>query len=217
MRLPLLSHLRAPARRPLARPLGLLPLWAALLTGCAASKPDPTLLTLPAAEVAPPTASGGTATPRVLAVRRVAIPEYLLTRKVRYRADASTLDEWPQAYWAERIEVGVTREFASALRQALPGWIVCEGSCSDRVADLILQVELTPLDFSRAQRSLQTHARVSAAWALTASRGVQLLDQRLQQPATADTPQAQAQALTDVLETVARASAEGLQKLPPPR
>ncbi|MCW7536631.1 PqiC family protein [Aquabacterium sp. A7-Y] len=214
MTLPLLRLLpAAPALRPAGRALLLA---CAVLAGCAGTRPAATLLTLPPAELRPAEAPAAAAPGPVVSVRRVAIPEYLLTRKVRFRANSSTLAEWPQTYWAERIEVGVTREFVSALRQALPGWTVCEASCNDRVAELALQVDLAPLDLQRSAGMLQSHARVSvsstAAAAPGAPRVQQLVDRRFEQPSGADTPQGHAQALTDVLEAVAQATADGLRQ-----
>ena len=134
-----------------------LALVAAVLAACASPSPAPVLLTLPPALPSPPGAvpaapsapAPGASAP-VLAVRRVAIPEYLVARRVRYRADASTLAEWPNTYWAERIEIGVSREFVAALRQQLPGWALCDTNCGDQIPTLTLQVELVPMDYLRA-------------------------------------------------------------------
>ena len=110
-----------------------------LLAGCAASpSPTPVLLSLPpavtaAAPVAVPAAS---TSPALLAIRRVGIPEYLVARRVRYRADASTLAEWPNTYWAERIEIGVSREFVSALR---PRVAILTAGTNTRVSDDVLR------------------------------------------------------------------------------
>ncbi|AKJ26981.1 PqiC family protein [Caldimonas brevitalea] len=205
-----------PVRRPACRPLVGLLLLAALAGGCANDKPPSTLLTLPPATLrTPPATAPGQAL--ALAVRRVAVPEYLLTRRVRYRADSSTLAEWPQTYWAERFEVGVTREFIAALRQALPGWTICEGSCTDRVADLSLNVDLAPLDYQRAQRLLTADARITLASPSLQPRTQPLVERRLEVHSQTDTPQGQAQALIEVLQTLAVDTATGLRKLNPNR
>jgi uncharacterized lipoprotein YmbA len=172
-----------------------------LLGGCGTPVPAPVLLTLPpiAAEVAaaPP---GSLATMPHLAVRRVAIPEYLVARRVRYRADPATLAEWPDTYWAERIEIGVTREFTSALRQQLPGWDLCQTSCGDQEAGLTLQVDLVPMDYLRGARSLQgrAHVTVSAPTRMLVTR-----EFAYDIPSTADSAQAQAQAISTLLQRVA--------------
>ena len=139
---------------------------AALLGACASPSPAPVLLTLPpsalnAAAPAPP----APASAPVLAVRRVVIPEYLVARRVRYRADASTLAEWPNTYWAERIEIGVSREFVSALRAQLPGWAFCETNCGDQSPALNMQLELVPMDYLRAAQKLQGRARITLSGA----------------------------------------------------
>lgn len=178
---------------------------AALVTGCA-SAPDrpPTLLTLPA----PTTGASGsvTAPPRkdaTLALARLAIPEYLVSRRVRYRTDGSTLAEWPDTFWAERIEVGMSREFASALRARLPGWRLCESQCAEWSPVAGLRVVIDRMDYSRAQRQLKASARVAVLSHDTDARSVnsQRLDYELK--AEADTPQAQAQAYADLLDRLA--------------
>ena len=146
-------------KTPLA--LGLALLLAACASGGAGR---PQLLTLPAAPAsvaaAAPAAQDVAAVAaraaRVLTLRRVELPEYLLSRHLRYRADAATLGEWPEAVWAERIEVGVTRELAAALRARLPGWTVCNGTCADGSAgDVVLRVGFAPFDVRRSARRLQ--------------------------------------------------------------
>ena len=103
------------------------------------------------------------ATGTVLVVRRLDLPEYLVARRVRYRADASTIGEWPHTFWAERFEIGMTREFTDAMRQVLPGWVVCETACGERTPALSLQVELVPLDFWRSELRLRARARMSVS------------------------------------------------------
>lgn len=198
--------------RPLAGGLALLA--AAGLAGCASDTPRPTLITLPAVAVAPVAASApaAAASAPVLVVRRVAIPEYLASRRVRFRADASTLAEWPNTYWAERIEVGVSREFTAAMRQALPGWTVCEGTCADRTAGYSLQVELQPFDYRRASGPavpatpglLQARAHAILATTEAPPRVLHSLELPLDRPVAADTPQAHAQAMSEALQALAQ-------------
>lgn len=185
-------------------PAPVLAVMSALLLGaCAGNGPPPTLLTLPAGAVVSPTTSPtSAATGGTLVVRRVSIPEYLQTRRVRYRADASTLQEWPQVSWAERLEVGVTRELAAALRRALPGWTICEGSCPEGQAQISLQLDLRPLDLVRTEAALHASAR----WSLSQTGAAALpapehFDARI--PVKADTPQGHAEAISAFLQALA--------------
>jgi len=189
-------------------PLALAALVTTLLAACSSPSPAPVLLTLP-----PVMAALGAAAPAapasapVLAVRRVDIPEYLVARRVRYRADAATLAEWPNTYWAERIEIGVSREFVSALRQQLPGWAMCDTNCGDQAPGLTLQVTLVPMDFLRGAQKLQAHARITLSRAGTPAKELATRDLSIDIPAGADTPQAHAQAISTLLEKVAAEAA----------
>ncbi len=187
---------------------------AALLGGCASPSPAPILLSLPpavasglAAAATEAPATPGAASPKLLAIRRVGIPEYLVSRRVRFRADASTLAEWPNTYWAERIEIGVSREFISALRQQLPGWELCESTCGDREPSLALQVDMVPMDFVRNSQQLQARARVTISSAGAAPRTLRAVELTYALPAAADTAQAQAGVVTELLRRVAAATA----------
>ena len=190
-------------------------LVAALTTGCATDPlPAPVLLTLPstapgatAPNGADTAASAAGANQPLLAVRRIAIPEYLVARRVRYRADPSTLAEWPNTYWAERIEIGVSREFLSALRSQLPGWSLCESTCGDRVPALALQVEMVPLDYVRSAQRLQARARVAVSSAGSGPRVLQTQEWSYEVAASADTAQGQAQAVAELIRQVATATA----------
>jgi uncharacterized lipoprotein YmbA len=193
-----------------------LALLGAACAGGGAARPQ--LLTVPAAPLAAAfaTAASAPAAPPasapVLTLRRVELPEYLLSRHLRYRADAATLGEWPDAVWAERLEIGVTRELAAALRARLPGWTVCDGSCADgRAADIVLRVGFAPLDVDRAARRLsaQLDAQASAGGA-TRWRARQPIEAAL----AADTPQAHAQAIADALGRAADALAARLGDAP---
>ena len=182
-------------------------LVAVLLAACASPSPAPVLLTLPptvsAATLAPPAAASAP----LLAVRRVNIPEYLVARRVRYRADASTLAEWPNTYWAERIEIGVSREFVSALRQQLPGWTFCDTNCGDQIPVLSLQVDLVPMDYLRSAQKLTARARISVSSGTTVSQVLQTQEVPYELPGAADSAQAQAQALAELIRQVAIAAA----------
>ena len=191
---------------------------AVLLAACAASSPAPVLLTLPPAAqtvAAAPAVPSATAASPLLAVRRINIPEYLVARRVRYRADASTLAEWPNTYWAERIEIGVSREFMSALRAQLPGWSLCDTSCGDQVPALTLQVDLVPMDYLRSAQKLQARARITLSGAGVSPTVIQTQELAYDLPATADTAQAQAQTIATLLQQVAAATAPLIRSAKP--
>lgn len=185
-------------------------LLVGLLGACASPSPAPVLLTLPPAlGVASANAvpSAPAESMPLLAVRRVGIPEYLVARRVRYRADAATLAEWPNTYWAERIEIGVSREFVSALRRQLPGWAICEAGCGDRQPALTLQVNLAPMDFVRSAHQLQARARITVGGAGVPDKVLQTKEMSVDVPAAADTAQAHAQTISTLIERVAAEAA----------
>jgi uncharacterized lipoprotein YmbA len=189
---------------------------SALLTACAAVTSPATLLTLPS--VAPTAAVVG-ATPAsapLLAVRRVSIPEYLVARRVRFRADPSSLAEWPNTYWAERVEIGVSREFVAALRAQLPGWSLCDTNCGDLEPALSLQVDMSPMDYLRPSQTLQARARITLS---RGAAGPMLLVQELPYTLSggADNAQTQARLMADLIRQVAEATAPLVRAaLPPP-
>lgn len=178
---------------------------AAVVAGCASPSPAPVLLTLPPVAMATSASPspGAPADGPLLAVRRVNIPEYLVARRVRYRADAATLAEWPNTYWAERIEIGVSREFVSALRQQLPAWTLCDTNCGDQVPALTLQVNLVPMDYLRSTQTLQARARITLSGAGVPAKVLDTKELSVNIPATADTAQGHAQAISTLLEKVA--------------
>ena len=192
-----------------AAPARLTVLVAVLLTACASPSPAPVLLTLPpvALPVAGAAVPSATASAPLLAVRRVNIPEYMVARRVRYRADPSTLAEWPNTYWAERVEIGVSREFLSALRQQLLGWSLCDTSCGDQVPALTVQVDLVPMDYLRSAQKLQARARITLSGAGVSPKVIQTQELAYDLPASADTAQAQAQTIATLLQQVAAATA----------
>ena len=186
-------------------------LLAGLLAACASPSPAPVLLTLPPAALAPTAAAaaapGASASAPLLAVRRINIPEYLVARRVRYRADPSTLAEWPNTYWAERIEIGVSREFVSALRAQLPGWALCDTNCGDHAPALTLQVDLMPMDYLRSAQKLQARARITLSGPGVVPNVLQTRELAYDLPTSADTAQAQAQAIAQLIQQVATAAA----------
>jgi uncharacterized lipoprotein YmbA len=190
---------------------------AAVLGACASSSPAPVLLTLPpaaatAVAAAPPGAAGSAP---ILAVRRVNVPEYLVARRVRYRADPSTLAEWPNTYWAERVEIGVSREFVSALRAQLPGWSLCDISCGDQIPTLALQIDLVPMDYLRSAQKLQARARITVSDGSTPPRVLRTQELPYELAASADTAQAQSQAIADLIQQVAQATAPMIKEARP--
>jgi uncharacterized lipoprotein YmbA len=180
-----------------------------MLAACASPSPAPVLLTVPPASTAavPAAAPGATASVPIVAVRRVNVPEYLVARRVRYRADPSTLAEWPNTYWAERVEIGVSREFVSALRAQLPGWALCDISCGDQIPTLALQIDLVPMDYLRSAQKLQARARITVSDGSTPPRVLRTQELPYELPASADTAQAQSQAIADLIQQVAQATA----------
>ena len=190
-------------------------LAAGLLAGCAAPSPAPVLLTLPTAALPLATTTPGTpASAPLLAVRRVNIPEYLVARRVRYRAEASTLAEWPNTFWAERIEIGVSREFVSALRQQLPGWSLCDTNCGDAVPAFSLQVDLMPMDYVRSAGRLEARARIVLSSGSVPPRELKTLESSYTLPASGDTAQAHAQAISELIRQVAQAASPMVNSAP---
>ena len=190
-------------------------LAAGLLGGCASPSPAPALLTLPPATTPLASAAPGTpASAPLLAVRRVNIPEYLVARRVRYRADASLLAEWPNTFWAERIEIGVSREFVSVLRQQLPGWTLCDTSCGDLVPALSLQVDLVPMDYVRSAGRLQARARIVLSSGSVPPRELKSLEASYDLPASGDTAQAHARAISELIRQVAQAASPMVNSAP---
>jgi uncharacterized lipoprotein YmbA len=175
---------------------------AAVLMGCA-STPSPTLLALPPIEAVKPATASAALAPRLLAVRRPEVPEYLLVQRVRYSSGDSTLAEWPNTYWAERLEISVARGFDDALRQRLPGWQICEVNCSERSPALTLQVRLTRMDYVRSERRLMASARLTMWSTERPARLLHTEDHAYVIEGDADTPQSHARTLSIFLDRVA--------------
>ncbi|MFN3886255.1 MAG: membrane integrity-associated transporter subunit PqiC [Aquabacterium sp.] len=132
-----------------------------LASGCRTA-PEPAMLTLPLPAAAPPAAAAppslaAHARP-TLQVRRVAMPEHLLDRHVRFRLGAGTVVNWPDATWADRLDVSITEHLAMRLRTALPGWNVCVRHCPLQPGALTLRVELAPFDLLLPQGQLVADA-----------------------------------------------------------
>lgn len=173
--------------------------WA--LAGCA-SGPALVLVTVPHidAQEASPAIAGA---PGVLLVRRLELPEYLLVQRMRYRTDNSTLAEWPNTQWAERIEVGIAREFNNALRRHLPGWQVCEANCAERPPAISLQVRVTRMDYVRSERRLYAGVRLSLWSTDRPARLLRIEEHTYVLEGDADTPQSHAGTLSEFLDRAA--------------
>ncbi len=186
------------------------------LAGCA-STPAPVLLTLPAAIASstlpvPPIGVLTDASP-VLALARIDAPEYIVSRRVRYRTDDSTLAEWPDTYWAERIEVSLSREFVAAMRDRLPNWRVCDANCSELSPALNLRVVLNRMDYTRSEKLLRANVRIILSTPDRLPRVLQDQERNYEIATGADNAQAQAKSYADLLSRVA-ADASGLIALP---
>ncbi len=180
---------------------------AVLLAACASPAPPRVLLTLPSAvAIGAPAAAPAASSAPVLVVRRVSLPEYLVSRRVRYRADPSTLAEWPNTYWAERIEVGVSRAFVAALEQQLPGWNLCTAHCAEAPAALVLQLDLAPMDYLRSAHELRARARITLSRPGPSLHMLETRELPYIVVTTADSPQGQAQAMTQLIREVAHAA-----------
>lgn len=195
---------------------------ATVVAACASPSPAPVLLTLPPAPISAPAPSinaaastSASAPPPVLAVRRLSLPEYLVARRVRFRSDASTLAEWPNTYWAERVEIGMSREFVAAMRLRLPGWTLCDGQCNDQTPRLSLQIDFAPLDFVRATQKLQARARMIVTDGDVPPKVLRTAESSFDIAAEADTAQAQAQAMAELVRQAAAVAAPLVQSATP--
>jgi uncharacterized lipoprotein YmbA len=168
------------------------------LAGCASPPPARQWLSLPLPKPLPLASPVHAATPpaatRVLVVRRVGIPEYLQTDKVRYRQADALLGQWPHTVWAERLELGLTDHLVMRLRLSLPGWTVCERSCPAQASSTTLNVDFAPLDHVRTEGVL----RAQAHWLLN-DKGTHT-DTVAVHP---DSPEGQAMALGQALDHLA--------------
>jgi len=178
-----------------------------VLGGCATA-PATHWLSLPLPLGGTTQVVGQAAVTQVLVVRRVGIPEYLQTDKVRYRYADSLLGEWPHTAWAERLEAGLTHHLVMRLRLALPGWIVCERSCPAQASSIVLNLDFAPLDYVRTAGQLQANAH----WLLI-GRGRQGSTE-VKAPVLPDNAQGQAAALGQVLNHVAGDIAAALNPIP---
>ncbi len=187
------------------------------LLSCA-NVPTPVLIAVPPADAVglPVTAAAAAAAPAVLLVRRIVVPEYMAARRVRYWDGAATVAEWPDTFWAERVEIGMAREFVSGLRRRLPGWTICDATCGDAVPDLTLKVELVRLDAVRREARLKASAQsqLSAPGAATpGSTAMAAWSESYGVAMPHDTAQGEAEAMGGLLAALADASAAAIGRV----
>ncbi len=137
---------------------------------------------------------------RVVVVGRLAIPDYWQARSVRFRAGAHTVDAWPDAVWAERIEVSMTRQLAAGLQRRFPQWVICAETCPASRPDARLFVDLNPLDYHRAESALTATARWSLATAINPVTRLSGSEQSYRLASPANTAQGQAAVLGELLQ-----------------
>jgi uncharacterized lipoprotein YmbA len=173
------------------------------LAGCASTAPS-TLLSLPSTSAtSATTVLAINSTMPVLAVSRLNVPEYLVSRRVRYKIDSSTVGEWPETYWAERIEVSMSNEFNAALQRRMPDWRICEANCTPYAPVVALQVGITQLDYVRSEKRLYGTAKFTIEDVSSARPVLRGEERQYRITATGDSPQAQAQAISDFLKKLA--------------
>lgn len=135
-------------------------LAAVVLAGCGSAPTAPTVwlalpaVTAPAAQASAPSSAEPHArqAPTVV-VQRLRVPEYLQTTALRYRDGEHSFAEWPQARWAERVEVNLTRHLAQSLQAQRPTWRWCEAPCSQAGAGSV-QVSYQSLEIQGAAREV---------------------------------------------------------------
>ncbi|RZL11543.1 MAG: hypothetical protein EOP40_02160 [Rubrivivax sp.] len=181
-----------------------------MITACATKEAPSVLLALPSPSIAQgddePSRQLLPGSPTLI-VGRLELPEYWQARSVRYRSDGVTVNTWPDTYWAERVEIGVSRHLTIEMGQAARGWLVCDSACEPPPsATWRLKVVLPTLDYHRDERRLVG----TATWTLLPLPGTARLghavmrgQQSLTIQAEADTPQAQAQAMSRLVHELA--------------
>jgi uncharacterized lipoprotein YmbA len=173
------------------------------LAGCASTAPS-TLLSLPSTSAtSATTVLAINSMMPILAVSRLNVPEYMVSRRVRYKIDSSTVGEWPETYWAERIEVSMSNEFNAALQRRMPDWRICEANCTPHAPVVSLQVGVTQLDYVRNEKRLYGTAKFTIEDVSSARPVLRGEERQYRITATGDSPQAQAQAVSDFLKKLA--------------
>jgi uncharacterized lipoprotein YmbA len=195
---------------------------AAMLAGCGSAPTAPTVwLALPAVTTtaaqasAPSSAEAPARQAPTVVVQRLRVPEYLQTTALRYRDGEHSFAEWPQARWAERVEVNLTRHLAQSLQAQRPAWRWCEAPCSQAGAGSV-QVSYQSLEIQRAAREVVAVVQ----WQLNLPghdagppmnwQGVWQHRQAVQ----GDTPQAQVAALAALNTALSQALVQATQAAP---
>lgn len=185
----------------------------ALLAGCASSAPEQHLLALPTPalpDTASPAAGPGT---RWLQLGRLDIPEYWQSRSVRYR-EGTELKTWADTVWAERVEVGLTRNLSIELGQALaPPWRLCPLRCEGASRHPVrVLVGLAPMDYDRGTQTLEAWVQ----WTLLSADGRVLRTggAPARQKGDGLDAAAQARAMAAMMKTVADLVAREVPSLP---
>ena len=185
----------------------------AVMSGCASSAPEQRLLALPTPALpasAAPTAGPGT---RWLQLGRLDIPEYWQSRSVRYR-EGTELKTWDNTVWAERVEVGLTRNLSIELEHALPApWrlcpLRCEGATRHPVRALI---SLSPMDYELGTQTLTAWAQ----WTLLSDDGrvLRTSSAPVQSKGSGTNAAAQSDAMAGLMKAVAALVARDAPALP---
>ena len=205
---------------------------ALLSTGCASPPPPRALVIIPSAPEAG-SAEHASTRPTERPAERLAerasgiglaplrLPEHWQRRQVLHLHQGSELLAWPQAVWAERVEVGMGRRLSQALRQRLPegGWWTGEEAPGSR--RLLIDVQQLDVragggkDRGNDSRDSSSSGEVvgTLAWRLVDRQGRVLdggrLSHRLQAPI--GNAQQEAQALALWLDAQAEALAAHLR------
>ena len=182
------------------------------MAGCASSPPEQRLLALPTPAL-PQTSAVTAPDARWLQVGRLDIPEYWQSRAVRYR-EGSELKSWDDTVWAERVEIGLTRNLSIELEHALPSpWRLCPIRCEGASRRPVrLLVSLSPMDYDRASQTLTAWAQ----WTVI-SPGGQVLNTRsepLQNKGSGTGAAAQTDAMAGLVKAIAALVARDVPSLP---
>lgn len=187
----------------------------ATLVACGSAPVSRTLVIIPSAPevgVADARGEGPAHSPvagQEVAVLAIKLPEHWQRRGVLHLQGDAELKAWPDAIWAERVEVGMTRRLSQALRQRAPefGWWPSDGTQASR--RLIVDVQQLDVMAQRGQlvsvlhwRLIDRQGRVLGAGSLSPKQDVRVSG-----------AQEQAQALGAWLDNVAEAIASGVRNV----
>lgn len=187
----------------------------AMLVACGSTPVPRTLVIIPSAAEASATdarASGVQRGPTAgfeVAVLSVKLPEHWQRRGVLHLKGDAELEAWPDAIWAERVEIGMTRRLSQSLRQRAPefGWWPSEETQAPR--RLLVDVQQLDVMAQRGQLVSVLHWRLidRQGRVLGAGSQSQKLDVRV------SGAQEEAQALGAWLDSVADAISVGVRNL----